>query len=231
VYVDKTENISSQCNASATTFTVSSDYVAGSLKPYLNGVRLTRGVDFNEVDAQSFTLLISAPLSGEKLTVDYQYFDELIFSTGTLSTLAQIRSEGNLPDTVTDGKLQTSLELAAMEVRRLLGTTLYDTILAYNSSSTSAQQKTRTECAKAEALYALGHAIVVLNIETSGNGVVRTKNFGDTKSDLLSIDEARNYGSYFIERAIQILTPYVPDTDTEDDDMSVTGAGFRMSML
>ncbi len=67
-----TENLTNQVNGSRTQFTVSSRYISGRLRVYINGVRQIIGDDITEsADRMSFQISY-APLSGEKLIADYE---------------------------------------------------------------------------------------------------------------------------------------------------------------
>lgn len=59
-------------NGSNTAFTTSSNYIAGSLEVYKNGIRLKAGSgnDYTETGTNSFTMA-TAPLTGAQLLVDY----------------------------------------------------------------------------------------------------------------------------------------------------------------
>ena len=64
------EDLSSQCDDSTTTFTVTNTYKAGSLTVYLNGQRLSDEV--TEVTGTTFSI-DTAPFDGDILIVDYYY--------------------------------------------------------------------------------------------------------------------------------------------------------------
>ncbi len=66
------EILTSQINGLTDSFTTSFNYVAGTLKIYLNGIRQSPGasLDYTETGINSFQLN-STPVSGEKLIVDY----------------------------------------------------------------------------------------------------------------------------------------------------------------
>jgi hypothetical protein len=51
-------------------FTSAKPYTAGQLAVYLNGLRQRRSSDYVESGAQNFQF-ISAPLSGDSLSIDY----------------------------------------------------------------------------------------------------------------------------------------------------------------
>ena len=67
-----TENLTTQVNGARTQFTVSSRYISGRLRVYINGVRQIIGDDITQsADRMSFSISY-APLEGEKLIVDYE---------------------------------------------------------------------------------------------------------------------------------------------------------------
>lgn len=73
-YVDlriANEDLSASCNGVTTQFSTANKFVAISLMVTLNGVRQRKDTDYSEdVGLVSFTM-VSAPLTGEELIVDY----------------------------------------------------------------------------------------------------------------------------------------------------------------
>jgi hypothetical protein len=57
-------------NGANKNFTTTNTYAAGQLAVYLNGVRQRRPDDYTETSSSTFQL-VSAPLSGDLLSVDY----------------------------------------------------------------------------------------------------------------------------------------------------------------
>ena len=66
------EILSSQINGITDSFTTSFNYVSGTLKVYINGLRQSPGIslDYTETGVNSFQLNYT-PVSGEKMIVDY----------------------------------------------------------------------------------------------------------------------------------------------------------------
>ena len=66
------EDTSLQVDGIATTFTVANNYVPGTLKVYLNGLRQQSGIgnDYDEVLPNQFTVPI-APIVGDIFIVEY----------------------------------------------------------------------------------------------------------------------------------------------------------------
>lgn len=132
-----------------------------------------------------------------------------------------MRSEGNLPSatTITDEKLKTFLDTAVIEMRRLLTSDVYTEVLTDDSTT-----QRRVDCTKAEALLAFAHAIPALNIETSGSGIVTTKGWDQSRSEVLSINEVERLSGLYRSKAMMLLGPYLPVVaagDTGDDAVSV----------
>ena len=138
----------------------------------------------------------------------------------TLATLANVRSEGNLPNapTTPDAKIQPALDLAVIEMGRLLTLAVYVAIVA----DTGSQRK--TDCTKAEAILAFAHAIPSLNVETAGAGIVTSKGWDQSRSTVLSVNETKSLVQVFRQKALMLLSPYmsVPADDEYGDD-----SGYR----
>ena len=135
-----------------------------------------------------------------------------------------MRSEGNLPTDVNvlaDAKLEPHLVSASIELSRLLTSTVYTATIALGAT---VQQK--IDLKKAEAMLALSYAIIPLNVETSGSGIVRSKGFDSSRSELLSQSEAQALAEEFRERAMKLTAPYVPaPVDEDDGDAGVLNFG------
>jgi hypothetical protein len=140
-----------------------------------------------------------------------------------IADIASIREEGNLPDSTVlpDAKLTPHLVSASIELSRLITSTVYTATIALAGT---AQQK--IDLKKAEALLALSYAIIPLNIETSGTGIVRSKGFDASRSELLSQSEAQALAEEFRERAMKLVSPYFPEPeDEEDGDAGILNVG------
>lgn len=59
------------CDGSSIIFDTVNDYEPLTLRLFLNGMRLLLGVDYEETDDNTFTLLFSAPSIGEYIVADY----------------------------------------------------------------------------------------------------------------------------------------------------------------
>jgi len=124
-----------------------------------------------------------------------------------LTNPAQIRNEGNLPDKVSDAIINVHIEKASIEIRRILGDTLYQQIEGERDSQTQRYK----ECSKAEALLTLSYLVFALNIETTGTGIVKVKGFGETRSELLDIRDVETLSERFRNEAMKILSAYIPN--------------------
>ena len=65
------ENLTSQVDGSATSFTTSSNYTSTSLQVFWNGLKQVKDTSFTESGTNTFTTTFT-PLSGEYLTVTYR---------------------------------------------------------------------------------------------------------------------------------------------------------------
>jgi hypothetical protein len=85
-------------NSSNTAFTTASIFQTGSLRVYLNGVRLKGGgIDFTEAGGlQAFTM-VTAPTTGDLLLVDYNIYNG-VNNIGTNSTITGETPAGSVND-------------------------------------------------------------------------------------------------------------------------------------
>lgn len=65
------DDLTAQINGSLQQFTTSSGYTLGSLRVYLNGLYMRSGIDYEELSATTFRLLLITPASGQDLIVEY----------------------------------------------------------------------------------------------------------------------------------------------------------------
>lgn len=150
-----------------------------------------------------------------------------------------VRLEGNLPNAVQDVALKPHIENASFEMRRLLGSDLYKSVCDYEDSGDDSIDSFRQkECIKAETYLCLSYAVHSLNIETSGTGIVSSKGWGDSRSELLSQNEVNRLSTYYRDTAMTFLQSYLPtdETDTDDDGVddsinSVNLGGTFMSAV
>lgn len=146
----------------------------------------------------------------------------------TLAEISDVRKENNLPaeDVIPDGKLEAHLISAGIEVRRLLGEEVYETLLEEESET---DEQKLLECKKAEAILAMAYAVPALNIETSGSGIVTVKGWDETRSELMSQRELDQMITRLRDTAMLLLSPYLlkvdDDTDDEDEQPIVQAGG------
>jgi hypothetical protein len=67
-----TENLTSQINGQNVTFSTSNNYVTNKIRVYYNGVRQIIGDEVHENPQRSAVVFDFAPLSGDKVLVDYE---------------------------------------------------------------------------------------------------------------------------------------------------------------
>lgn len=143
----------------------------------------------------------------------------------SITTPAAVRKEGNLSSSVLDDQLEQSIKLASIEVKKLLTAEVYTEVESEAGDNTDRY----LECSQAAANLAMSYAVITLNIETAGTGIVRSKGFGETRSELLSQNEAQRLSDHFRQIAMNLLKPYLPayegDPDDDDDDDDILEAG------
>jgi len=67
-----TEDLTGQVNGINTTFTTNNKFVAGRIRVYYNGIRQLIGDDVSEGSERTSVVFTFAPLSGDKVVVDYE---------------------------------------------------------------------------------------------------------------------------------------------------------------
>lgn len=66
------EDLTLQIDGIKTVFTIANDYIAGSIKVFVNGLKRRPTIDFSESSSTTITTLFASPLqSGDILTVEY----------------------------------------------------------------------------------------------------------------------------------------------------------------
>ena len=125
-----------------------------------------------------------------------------------LTSVAEIRSEGNLSADISDDQIEPHLKKASAELRRML-----DNLYPIIAREINTQR--RRDCSLAEANLALSYAIVPLNIESSGSGIMQSKGFGETKNELIDYQTAESLSDYFRSVAMRFLSPYLPQVESD----------------
>lgn len=145
-----------------------------------------------------------------------------------ITSFIQIRAEGNLPDTIKDEKLKPHVIKAEIEIKKILTTAKYDEIKAKKENDVDYDT-----CAIAEANLTLSYAITSLNIDTHGSGIVRSKGFDESRSDLLSQNEVERLRTYYKNIAMDLLKPYIPQVESTDEIPAdeVRGANYKLSVI
>jgi len=133
----------------------------------------------------------------------------------------QVRKEGNLPDEsrIQSEKLEVHIETASLEMKELLGKDSYS---AYEEKSSDDEDK--KVLSKAEALLTLYYAVPVFNIETQGTGIVRSKGWDESRSEMISWNEASQLAEMFRDRAMKLIQPYLPQKENPQSDDIKWGA-------
>ena len=67
-----TEDLTNQINGQNTTFNTANNYVTGKIRVYYNGVRQIIGDEVHENAQRNAVVFDFAPLSGDKVLVDYE---------------------------------------------------------------------------------------------------------------------------------------------------------------
>jgi sulfur relay (sulfurtransferase) DsrC/TusE family protein len=144
-----------------------------------------------------------------------------------LTTVNQIKLEGNLPDTVKDEILIPHLSKAEIEMKIILSPEKYTMVAALEDNND--EYKT---CSIAEANLALSYAIPSLNIETQGSGIVHSKGWDESRSELLNQEEAERLQKHYREVAMDLLKFYIQQNNTSNKAVDVVNSvNYKLSAI
>ena len=104
-------------------------------------------------------------------------------------------------------------------MKELLGKDSYS---AYEEKNSDDEDK--KVLSKAEALLTLYYAVPVFNIETQGTGIVRSKGWDESRSEMISWNEASQLAEMFRDRAMKLIQPYLPQKENPQSDDIKWGA-------
>lgn len=137
-----------------------------------------------------------------------------------------IRAEFNLPDVIGPEKFTPHIASAATDVKRLIGEDLYATIAGEASTR-------HDDCTKAMTYLAMAYAVFSLNIETSGNGIVTSKGFDSSRSELMSFQQIERMATHYRQTGMKFLQPHIPadaaatnEDGTEDPGTLTLGKSY-----
>jgi len=149
---------------------------------------------------------------------------------GFIKSIDEIINEGNLGTQINSEQIYPHVITAEIELKRLLGDN-YNIYSGYENSTNDNEKLIYEEIQKAAYNLALSYAVHALNIETQGSGIIRSKGFDVSRSELLSREEIKDLSEHFRSIAMKLLEPYLPrlvnDEDIQDQinlsnlDMSV----------
>jgi flagellar biosynthesis component FlhA len=137
-----------------------------------------------------------------------------------IESIEDLINEGNLGSKTSEKILTPHLFSAELELRKAITTEKYDEYLEYKTSEDAEEKQVHATLKKAEINLALSYAVHALNIETQGSGIVRSKGWDQSRSDLLSRNEVKDLSEHFREIAMRLIQPYLPEDSTtvnEDD--------------
>lgn len=140
-----------------------------------------------------------------------------------LTTLDNVIAQANFGKKIDPTILTPHLDAAEIELRRLLGSTLYDTIAGYkiideNTEGYADKQATFKEVELAERYLTASLAVHALNTETQGNGIVRSTGFDQSLKSLLSRAEVNDLSQHYRDKAMALIAPYIPAATIPEDD-------------
>jgi len=135
-------------------------------------------------------------------------------------------NEANLGKETNPKILMPHIETAEIELKRILGEEKYLRIESWQSSQNESETAVYREVKKGALCLAMSYAVISLNTETQGSGIVKSKGWGESKSELLGSDELNNLREYYRTTALSILSPHIPEnTDGKSIDMGTFSLG------
>jgi hypothetical protein len=144
-----------------------------------------------------------------------------------LTNPEQVKQEGNLPETINDEKLETHIIKAVLEMKKIITVDKYEEI-----KNLDANDDDYITCSLAEANLTIAYALPSLNIETQGAGIVRTKGWDESRSDLLSQNELTKLCQHYRDVAMDLLKPFIPQVESTDIPADeVTGGNWKLTAL
>jgi hypothetical protein len=144
-----------------------------------------------------------------------------------LTSINQIKLEGNLPDSVKDEILAPHLTKAEIEMKIILSPDVYTKV-----GSLEADNNDYITCSIAEANLALSYAIPSLNIETQGSGIVHSKGWDESRSELLSQTEVEKLQKYYRQVAMDLLKFYTPTNESANRfSYEINGSNYKISAI
>lgn len=133
-----------------------------------------------------------------------------------------VKNEGNFPSSLAENIILPHINKASAEIRRLIGRELYGLIHSYSTSSANSDEyEMFADLQTAETNLALGYFIPSLNMQTSGDGIMRSKGWDQTRIEFYSHTELKILADNYKKAAYDIINLYIPvlpQTDEEDDD-------------
>jgi hypothetical protein len=146
-----------------------------------------------------------------------------------LATEAKVKSEGNLDASIKDEKITPHLFKASVELKKILSADVYTKVESYKDSQVAAEKEMFDVCQIAEANLAMSYAVKVLNIQTQGNGLVRTQGWDQSRSENLSQNEVEKLSDHFRNVAMNLIDPYIPQSPAASSDDGTTSPSTLMT--
>jgi len=141
-----------------------------------------------------------------------------------LATGSKIREIGNLGSGVTDEMLTPHIAIAVVKLKAALSSTVYEAVVSYEGSTDADKAEEFDAVQQAENYLALSYAFHSLNVETQGSGIVRSKGWDSSRSDLMSRNEIKDLSEHYREIAYELIQPYIPE-ELDDDETDVINTG------
>lgn len=153
----------------------------------------------------------------------------------TFSTPELVKWEGNIPLIIDDLFILPHISKASAEIRRLITPELYNTILTYSNLGTDDDEyKMFLDLQIAETNLSLGYFIPSLNMQTSGNGIMKSKGWDQTRIDLYNQDELKILADGYKKTAYDLINLYIPiipyANDDDDDNFNLPGNFYFASI-
>jgi hypothetical protein len=146
-----------------------------------------------------------------------------------------VKKEGNVPLTLDDSKILPHIYKASSEIKRLIGKELYGVIYSYSTTGAGSDEyEMFADLQIAETNLALAYFIPSLNMQTSGEGIMLSKGWDQTRIEFYSHTELKLLADNYKRTAYDIINLYIPvqpaKDDEDDDDLNIPGNFYLTSI-
>lgn len=127
------------------------------------------------------------------------------------ATIDSVRTLGNITQ-VDEEKITPHLFTAQIDVTKSITKEKYEEVLA--EVDTDDYKKVQ----QAESYFVLSYLIPVINISSTGNGIVKSTGTGEGRTEMLSENDVETIIQRYRDNAEKLLQEFIPEVDYDEDD-------------